>query len=111
MKDNYFVFYSPIYKTMYIALNHLKWLIPYSKNPYGLDDHNFLVQSNNELLANAFETQVENLKNKLVMFNMGEKPNHIGKINNVNDQIVEIQTARSYPTYLNLCHIKTLHEV
>ena len=111
IKENYFLFYSPIYKTMYIALHHLKWLIPNSKNPYGLDDQNFLVQPNNNLLASVFEAQVKNLKNKLVMFNMGEKINHIGKINNVNDQIIEIQTARPHPIYLNLCHIKTLHEV
>jgi hypothetical protein len=113
IKDNYFVFHSPVYKTMYIALNHLKWLIPYFKNkkPYGLDDHNFLVQSNNELLASAFEGQVKNLKNKLVVFNMGEKKNHIGKINNVEDQIVEIQTARSHYIYRNIRHIQTLHQV
>lgn len=113
IKDNYFVFHSPIYKTMYIALNHLKWLIPYSKNkkPYGLDSHNSLVQKNNELLASTFEAQVEKLKNKLVMFNMGEKKNHIGKINNIEDQIIEIQTARTYPIYLNLRHIKTIHQV
>ncbi|WP_172370789.1 DUF2642 domain-containing protein [Sporosarcina jiandibaonis] len=113
IKNNYFVFHSPVYKTMYIALNHLKWLIPYSENkkPYGLDGNNFLVQSNNELLASAFEAQVENLKNKLVVFNIGEKKKHIGKINNVEDQIVEIQTARTYPIYLNLSHIKTIHPV
>jgi hypothetical protein len=113
IKDNYFVFHSPIYKKMYIALNHLKWLIPYTKNkkPYGLDGHNFLVQSNNELLASTFEVQVKDLKNKLVIFNIGEKEKHIGKINNVEDQIVEIQTASTYPIYLNLSHIKTIHQV
>ena len=113
IKDNYFVFHSPIYKTMYIALNHLKWLIPYSENkkPYGLDGHNFLVQSKNELLASTFEAQVENLINKLVVFNIGEKKKHIGKIINVEDQIVEIQSARTFPIYLNLSHIKTLHQV
>ena len=111
IKDDYFVFYSPIYKMIYIPLNHFKWLIPYSKNkkPYGLGD-NFLLQSNNEVLASVFEIQVENLKNKLVMFNMGGKISHIGKISNIDNQIVEIQTAK-YPVYLNLTHIKTLHQV
>lgn len=113
IRDNYFVFHSPIYKEMYIALNHLKWLIPNSKNqkPYGLDNHNFLVQKSIESLASTFESQVGNLKNKLVVFNIGEKKKHIGKINNVENQIVEIQTAKTYPIYLNLSHIKTLHQV
>ena len=30
--NNYIVFQSPVYKTMYISLNHLKWLIPYAQN-------------------------------------------------------------------------------
>ena len=32
VKDDYFVFYSPIYKTMYIPNDYLKWLIPYTLN-------------------------------------------------------------------------------
>ena len=51
--NNYFVFQSPVYKTMYISLNHLKWLIPYAQNdkPYGLDNHTITLQPNNELFA------------------------------------------------------------
>jgi hypothetical protein len=112
--NNYFVFNSPIYKTMYITLNHLKWLIPYSQNqlPFGLTDHhNFPGQPTDVSLAKTFETQVEKFKNEIVVFNIGENNNHIGKINNVEEKIVEIQTARTQPVYLNLHHIKTLHKV
>ena len=39
MKD-YLVFQSPVYKTIYIPVSHLKWLIPYAQNNtlYGLDN-------------------------------------------------------------------------
>jgi hypothetical protein len=30
--NNYFIFYSPVYKMMFIPINHLKWLIPYSSD-------------------------------------------------------------------------------
>ena len=111
--NNYFVFQSPVYKTMYISLNHLKWLIPYSQNerPYGLDNHTISLQPDNESLASTFEVQVEKFKNKIVVFNIGGNKSHIGKINKIEEQIVEIQTARTNPIYLNLHHIKTLHQV
>lgn len=47
----------------------------------------------------------------MVIFNMVERNNHIGKINNIEDQIVEIQTGRVQPVFINLQHIKTLHPV
>ncbi|MEK3887789.1 DUF2642 domain-containing protein [Bacillus sp. FSL K6-3431] len=111
--NNYFVFHSPIYKTMYITLHHLKWLIPYSNNqrPYDLDNRNFPIQPTNVSLARTFEVQVKKFENEVVVFNIGENNNHIGKINNVEEQIIEIQTARTHPVYLNLHHIKTLHQV
>ena len=98
---------------MYISLNHLKWLIPYTQNesPYGLDNHNVSLQPNNESLASTFEVQVEKFKNKIVVFNIDGNKSFIGKINKVEDQIVEIQTARTNSIYLNLNHIKTLHQV
>ena len=35
----------------------------------------------------------------IVVFNMGESNNHIGKINNIEDQIIEIQTGRTQPFF------------
>lgn len=111
--NNYFVFYSPIYKTIYITLNHVKWLLPYQNNqrPYGLDTKDFPVQPTNFPLARTFEVQVEKLKNELVVFNLGEENNPIGKINGVVNNMVELETARKQAIYLNLHHIKTICKV
>ena len=40
--NDYFVFHSPVYKTMFIAMKHVKWLIPYPPNatPYSLNNEN-----------------------------------------------------------------------
>ena len=91
----------------------MKWLIPYAQNekPYGLDNHSVSLQPNNDSLASTFEVQVEKFKNKIVVFNTGGNKSFIGKINKVEDQIVEIQTARTNSIYLNLHHIKTIHQV
>lgn len=111
--NNYIVFQSPVYKTMYISLNHLKWLIPYAQNHklYGLANDATLTRLNNEKFAPTFEKQVEKLKNKIVVLNIGGGKSYIGIVNTVEEQIVEFQSARTSPVYLNLHHIKTLHEV
>lgn len=111
--NNYFVFYSPIYKTMYVTLNHVKWLIPYpnDQRPYGLDNQNLPVNPASISLARTFEMQVERLKNEVVVFDMGETKNMIGKINRVEENIVELQIARDYPVFLNLHHIKSVRKI
>lgn len=110
---DYFIFYSPIYKTMYIAIDHLKWLIPYAsqQKPFNLTDEEIQVSAASQPLVDSFERQVNSMMDQLVVFNLGEKNHHIGKIMKLNGNIIELQTARSNSTYLNLQHIKTMHQV
>ncbi|MGJ7913277.1 DUF2642 domain-containing protein [Neobacillus sp. LXY-1] len=109
--NNYFVFYSPIYKTMFISLNHLKWLIPYTNNirPYGLNNSSLPVNPNNITFARSFEVQIDKLTGELVIFNIGENDNVIGKIQTIKNNFVELITAKEEPVFLNLQHIKTVH--
>jgi hypothetical protein len=109
--NNYFVFYSPIYKTMFISLNHLKWLIPYTNNqrPYGLSNANLPVNPSNITFARSFEVQIEKLVGTLIVFNMGENENAMGKISGIKNNFIELTTAKGNPLFLNLQHIKTVH--
>lgn len=109
--NNYFVFYSPIYKTMFISLNHLKWLIPYTNNqrPYGLGNASLPVNPSNITFARSFEVQIEKLIGDLIIFNIGENEHVMGKINSIKNNFVELITAKEDPVYLNLHHIKTVH--
>jgi hypothetical protein len=109
--NNYFVFYSPIYKTMFISLNHLKWLIPYTNNqrPYGLSNASLPVNPSNITFARSFEVQIEKLNGTLTVFNIGENENSMGKIMGIKNNFVELISAKGDPIYLNLQHIKTVH--
>ena len=111
--NDYFVLQSPIYKTMYIKTEHLKWLIPYNdhQQPYKLPDSHFPLQTFSGPLSKTFDMQMETMKNKLVVCNLGEKPTYMGRLNNLEGQIVELQTARANPIYINLLHIKMIHQV
>jgi len=111
--NNYFVFYSPIYKTMFISLNHLKWLIPYTNNqrPYGLSNASLPVNPSNITFARSFEVQIEKLNGTLAVFNIGENENSMGKIMGIKNNFVELISAKGDPVYKNLQHIKTVHMV
>ena len=113
IQHNYFRFYSPIYKTMYISTKHVKWLIPYSQNinPYGIANTMTTELSDNSLLKNTFAQQIGSLKDTLVVLNAGGHKGHSGKILDVGDQIIEFQNARMSSTYFNMDHIKTIHQV
>ncbi|MEY9869670.1 hypothetical protein ABIE66_005049 [Peribacillus sp. B2I2] len=109
--NNYFEFYSPVYKTMYIPLIHLKWIIPYTDNqtPYGLSNKDLPVHPSKLSMARSFDVQVKKLIGSLIILNIGENPNLIGQINKLEDNFIELITAREEPVYLNLHHIKSVH--
>lgn len=111
--NDYFVFHSPIYKTMLIPVQHLKWIIPHAQEqlPYGLAEIDFLKQSIDQSWMPEFIDQVVKMKNELVVINLGEKSNYIGKINSIQDCMIELQTANVNSTFLNIQHIKTIHRV
>ncbi|MDR6123355.1 hypothetical protein QFZ87_002952 [Bacillus sp. SLBN-46] len=109
--NNYFVFYSPIYKTMFISLHHLKWLIPYTSNqrPYGLSNSSLPVNPSGHTFARSFEVQIEKCVGDLIVFNIGENENVIGKVQGIKNNFVELISAKEDPVFVNMQHIKTVH--
>ncbi|OIU67734.1 DUF2642 domain-containing protein [Rossellomorea aquimaris] len=110
--NNYFTFYSPVYKTMYISLQHLKWLTPYSGSlsPYALGKDKLPVNPSQLSLARTYEIQLEKLTGNLVVFNLGLQPESIGKIEKVESNIIQLITAKGKSVYLNLQHIQSVHQ-
>ncbi|MBB4825448.1 hypothetical protein HNO89_002682 [Sporosarcina luteola] len=110
--DDYFVFWSPLHTNLFVKLSHLKWLIPYPPTHkfYGMVDATSLLQVKKENNARTFQEKVQGLKNRIVMINGGDSQKQIGKLNDVKDQFIEIQTAKMRSAYLNIEHIKTIHQ-
>lgn len=109
--NDYFVFYSPVYKTVYISLKHLKWLTPYQENqvPYALNKNELPVNPLNITLARTFEEQLIKMVGKIMVFDFGEYENKIGKMTKVEDSHIELIKARDEKMYLNLQHVKSVH--
>lgn len=109
--NDYFVFYSPAHKVMYISMNHLKWLIPYNKNisPYSLNNDSLPVNPTSISLARSFTEQCKKLENHIVILDNGDHPEKIGLLKKVYDNKLSLVTAESEIVYWNCQHIKTLH--
>ncbi|MFC0272716.1 DUF2642 domain-containing protein [Metabacillus herbersteinensis] len=108
---DYFVFYSPVYKTMFISLHHLKWMIPYSSSltPYTLGNDVLPVQPSTIPLLRTFEEQLKKYQGKLVVFDSGEHPNKIGLLKDIRNNIVELITANGETMFWKLTHLKSAH--
>jgi hypothetical protein len=109
--NDYFVFYSPAHRVMYISMNHLKWLIPYNKNtsPYSLDHHYLPVNPTSITLARTFTEQCKKLENNIVILDNGDHPEKIGLLKKVYDNKLILVTAEEEIVYWNCQHLKTLH--
>ncbi|WP_010283762.1 hypothetical protein [Bacillus timonensis] len=110
--NDYFVFHSPVYKTMYIPLNHIKWLIPYpaNKTPYSLDkDSPSLAPELSIPVARSFTEQLKKLENKLVMIDVGEHSDKIGVLQKFRNNKITLISADGERIYRNVEHIKTIH--
>ncbi len=109
--QDYFVFYSPVHKTLYIPMFHLKWLLPYPENrsPYSVKTNGLPSGAAPVNLAQSFEEQLKKTVGNLVVFDMGSNPDKIGLINSVQNHVVELTTADQKPVYWNIHHMKTAH--
>ncbi|WP_017436047.1 hypothetical protein [Saccharococcus caldoxylosilyticus] len=109
--NDYFVFYSPVYKTMFISLNHLKWLTPYQTNitPYTLGNEVLPVKPTNMPLQRSLEEQLKKFEGQLVVFDLGDHPMKIGLLKQVQNNIIELVTASGISVFWKLIHVKTIH--
>lgn len=108
--NNYFVFYSPIYKVMYISLQHLKWLTPYltEQTPYMLSNNLLPVNPSNIPLARTLDVQLNKLLGELVVINGGENNEYIGKLDTIDSNFIQLVTSRGESQLIGLRHLKTI---
>lgn len=109
--NDFFVFYSPVYHSVIVSLQHLKYLIPYpqGETPYALTPEQFPLKPSPLTFARSFEQQLQKLVGEFVIFNLGETASRIGVLKGIDQQIVELSDASGTPVFIHLTHIKTVH--
>ncbi|WP_276352763.1 DUF2642 domain-containing protein [Cohnella caldifontis] len=110
--NDFFVFYSPMYRSLYVSMRHLKALIPYHEQttPYALEHEKFPVNPAPATLARTFDQQLKKFEGEFVVLDLGEHPGKIGLLKSVSSNLVELVTADGAHTFLHLDHVKTIHK-
>lgn len=109
--NDFFVFYSPVYHTVIISLQHLKYLIPYSADatPYMLTPEQFPLRPSPVTLSRTFDQQLRKLIGEFVVLDLGENPNLTGVLKNVDQSMIELTTASGNAVFLHFDHVKSIH--
>lgn len=109
--NDYIVFFSPVFKTLFISMHHLKWFTPYSteQTPYTLDNSQLPVVPSSVSLVRNFEEQIKKYVGQLVIFDMGEVPEKVGLLKDVSNNIIELINASGKSIIWKLNHLKTMH--
>jgi hypothetical protein len=109
--NDYLVFNSPVYKTMFISMNHVKWLIPFPDNvtPYSQSNQSLLVKTSTVPLSRSFIEQCKKIMNQFVIIDGGESNEKVGFLDNVQNNQLKLITADGDIVYQNLEHVKTMH--
>lgn len=109
--NDYFVFYSPVYHSVVISLDHLKYLVPYhpAVTPYDLTHEQFPLKPSPVSLSRTFEQQVRKLLGEFVVLDLGDHPNKIGVLKGLDDGMLELVNAAGKSIFIHFKHVKTIH--
>lgn len=109
--NDYFVFYSPVYKNLCISIYHLKWLIPYTQNttPYSLNNQQLSFTPANVSVPRTFEEQLKRLEGNIVVFDINDTPAKSGLLKRVSDNMLILVTGEGEEICWNVQHLKTVH--
>lgn len=109
--SDYFVFYSPVYKTLFIPFRHLKSFIPYQKHqtPYSLKREKFPINPSGITVARTLNIQLEKLVGRIIILDLGLSTDKIGQLKSISGNYLELATARGETVYININHVKSVH--
>ena len=77
--------------------------------PYALNKNELPVNPLNITLARTFEEQLIKMSGKIMVFDLGEESNKIGKMAKIDEGHIEILKARDAKMYVNIQHVKSVH--
>lgn len=108
--EDYFVFLSPIYKTMLIPLEHLKWLALLSQQQtyYSLSKQDLKNLPQVGPFATTFQGQLESLVGNFLTLDLNNEPLKNGLLKDVTGRYLQLITAREELVLYSLKHIQVV---
>lgn len=108
--DDYFIFVSPVYQTLLVPIEHLKWLALVNRNQsyYSLSREAISMVSQCRKPAAKFKEQLKRLEGKFILLDMGNNPYKIGLLKSVNDETLQLITAEDEAVFYSIRHLQVL---
>lgn len=109
--NDYLVFYSTAFHTIYVPLEHVKAIVPYPANlkPYSMEQEQFSVKPSGMTLARTFAMQLKKLEGHMVSLDQGQSSNKVGCIKVVEGGTLTLIQAGGEEIIWNISHIKSAH--
>ncbi|MCR2804560.1 DUF2642 domain-containing protein [Paenibacillus soyae] len=111
--NDYLTFYSPLQRTVYVSVNHIKYIVPYHSNvtPFSLGLENFPIQPASMPLSRTLDQQLRKLEKQIVILNLDGKPHRAGLLKRVEHNLIELVQAEGSTIVVHTDHIKTIHSI
>ncbi len=109
LMNDYVEFYSPVFGTVYILMEHIKFIVPHAdKNaPYGLKSVQYPIHPSRIDLSRTFRQQLQKSVGNVVVMDLGHNPDKIGMLRATDDHWAELVRADGTHIQLNIRHIKS----
>ncbi|MFS0870868.1 DUF2642 domain-containing protein [Paenibacillus xylanilyticus] len=109
--NDYFIFFSPLHHSVYVSINHLKYIIPSPTNstPYSLSQQHFPIQPASMPLSRTLEQQLQKMVGELVILNLGDKPYRAGLLKAADNNLLELVEAEGNTLIMHTDHVQTIH--
>lgn len=109
--NDYFIFFSPLHHSVYVSINHLKYIIPSPTNstPYSLSQQHFPMQPASMPLSRTLDQQLQKMVGELVILNLGDKPYRAGLLKSADNNLLELVGAEGNTLIMHTDHVQTIH--
>jgi len=109
--NDFFVFHSAMVRSLYVSMRHMKLLAPYDSHtiPYSIEHVVYPAQTAAPPLARTFDQQLKKFENAFVVLDLGKRPDKVGLLKSVQNNLLELVMADGVHTYTHLDHVQTIH--
>lgn len=109
--NDFLVFYSTVFHTVYVPLDHVKSIMPYPANkpPFSMENERINVKPTGLTLARTFEQQLKKMEGSMAVLDHGEALDKFGILQSVDQGFLTLVMADGEPVIWNIQHIKSVH--
>lgn len=109
--NDYLVFNSSVFGTVYVSLEHLKAIVPFPLEtlPFGTHKDTLPVKQAGLTLARSMEQQLKKMEGSLVVLDLGDAPGKIGLLRSVDQGVLTLIAPGGEEVYWGIHHVKSAH--